>query len=122
MRIGEVDQRLDESYNYGERSTALPGMPPLELPNAVEWRWIDSVVTSDVLSLAPRIKFGEGSIASTFDFCDWHDGAEEIKKQLSLIGRDAWNLACKVRAKYKLPMQTYPMGQWDFVKALQGGQ
>lgn len=122
MRIGEIDQKLDESYIYGAQSAALPGMPPLELPNAVEWRWIDSAVTSDVLSLTPRIKFGEGSIAATFDFGNWHDGAEEIKRQLLLIGRDAWDLACKVRAKYKLPVQTYPMGDWDFVKALQGTQ
>lgn len=119
MRIGEVDQKLDESYIYGGQLAVLPGMPLLELPNAVEWRWIDSAVTSDVLSLAPRIKFSEGSIAATFDACDWHDGAEEIKKQLALIGRDVWNFACRVRTKYKLPVQMYPMAKWDFVQTLQ---
>jgi hypothetical protein len=78
MQIDSVNDHI-HGYEIEElRSGPLLGMPPLELPDSTEWRWIDSALSSEVLAIAPRIKFGEGSVQATFDYGDYRQGAEEL--------------------------------------------
>lgn len=118
MRIGIVDDHI-HGYEIDEpRSGPLPGIPVLELPDSTEWRWIDSSLSSDVLALAPRIKFGEGSVGATFEYGDFRQGAEELEAQLRAVGLETLNLASTIRKKYGLDPQAYSMGEWDFRKTL----
>lgn len=118
MRIGTVDEHIHGYEIQEPRSGPLPGTPPLELPNSTEWRWIDSALSSEILALAPRIKFGEGSVAAAFDYGDYHQGVEELIAQLRSIGFETLTLASTIRDKYGLGSQTYSMGDWDFIKTL----
>lgn len=93
MRIGTVDDHI-RSYEIEEpRSDRLPGTPTLELPDSTEWRWIDSALSSEILALAPRIRFGEGAVAAAFDYGDYRQGAEELIVQLRSIGAETLSLA-----------------------------
>lgn len=118
MRVGVVNQHIDGFQIDEPCSDPFPGMPPLELTDSGEWRWIDSALSSEVLSLAPRIKFSEGSIEATFNYCDWLQGAEEVIAQLRAIGLEALTLASTIRKKYGLDPQMYSMGECDFRKTL----
>jgi hypothetical protein len=118
MRIGVVEDHI-YGYEIDEpRSGPLPGMPLLELPDSTEWRWIDSALSSEVLALSPRIKFSEGSVGATFDYGDFHQGAEELVAQLRAVGFETLTLASTIRKKYGLDPQAYSMGEWDFTKTL----
>lgn len=118
MRIGTVDEHIQGIEIEEPRSGPLPGTPPLELPDSTEWRWIDSALSSEVLALAPKIKFGEGSVQATFDYGDYRQGAEELILQLRYIGFETLTLASTIRKKYGLEPQAYSMGEWDFRKTL----
>jgi hypothetical protein len=118
MRIGVVDDHIYGYETDEPRSGPLLGMPLLELPDSTEWRWIDSVLSSEVLALAPRIKFSEGSVGATFDYADFRQGAEELVAQLRTVGFETLTLASKIRKKYGLDPQAYSMGGWDFREAL----
>jgi hypothetical protein len=118
-RISEIDRRLNKGYETGFFAFTLPGMPKLTLPDAVEWRWIATDLTSEVLSLAPKISFSDGSIEFTLDIAGLHDGAEESQRQLGLIGYEAWLLASKVRSQHNLSTQAYALGQWNFENTLE---
>lgn len=118
MRISEIGQGIEDSYQTGSFASAIPGMPNLELPNAIEWRWISTDLSSEVLSLAPRIRFCEGSIRFTLDVAGAHDGATECQRQLGLIGHEAWMLAGRVREQHKISSQSYALGKWNFVDSL----
>ncbi|ATD60132.1 hypothetical protein CNX70_07955 [Janthinobacterium svalbardensis] len=118
MRINKISDILEEYYQTRSFMVAIPSMPNLTLPDAVEWRWIETALTSEVLSLAPRISFSEGSIQFILDAAGMHSGAEESQRQLKLMGHDVWMLAEKVRMQHKISPQTYVLGQWEFLDTL----
>jgi len=122
MRVGFVHEHVSHYDIHEPLSDPLPGIPPLELPDSSEWRWIDSALSSQVLSLAPRLKYCDGSVEASFHYGDFHQGCGELIKQLRAIGFETLTLASTIRTKYGLDPQSYLMGKWDFAKALKPRQ
>jgi hypothetical protein len=118
MRITHISDVLNELYEQGGPLRAFPILPPLELPSAAEWRWIAPDLASEVMSLTPKISFGNGSIDFLHNIAGEVESAEESQRQLRLVGHTAWTLGRRLRATHNIPPQTYVLGKWDFLKDL----
>ncbi|MCS0599574.1 hypothetical protein [Massilia agri] len=118
-QVSDISDSVELSYQTGWVTSNIPSLPKLTLPDAIEWRWIATGLTSEVLALAPRIDFGNGSIAFILDACGPHDGAEEAQRQCRAIGMEAWRIAQKVREVHGIAPQAYALGKWDFLNTLQ---
>lgn len=119
MRIDKIHRNLEDFYGSGHLSPSFPGLPELKLPATAEWRWIAPDLASEVLSLAPRIAFAEGTVQAILDLVDQHAAQEEAQLQLGSIGNAAWTLAEKLREKHNIPVQAYVLGQWNFIATLE---
>ena len=119
MRISRISDILEHFYENATPISEIPTLPSLELPTAADWRWIAPHLASEIMSLAPKIGFGTGSIQYIYNIVDEHDAAEEAQRQLGLVGHAAWLLGVRLRAEHDIPPQAYVLGQWNFERDLE---